>query len=290
MHNQQDPPDSFFCPSFNSYCTDKLADIADQVAREQFRRHDDDDAATADDSRDFEFVTFQKAAGEVFFDGRVGPVYPVFDRDLLTDDETGPRRGSKAEEDALALQFPLRELFIRDEDQARADDRDPPSSSSSDADDLESIPPGTYCVWTPKSAQASPSRCEKSKSTGTSSSSSKRWKLLDLLRRSNSDGKESFVFLTPSAPVKGKEVKTENSKEQWSSGSRQSSKVAGKQKAKGSGNSGDGEKKVSAHEAFYVRNRELKKVDRRKSYLPYRQDLVGFFANVHGLGKPFTPF
>ncbi|XP_028771230.1 uncharacterized protein LOC114728478 [Neltuma alba] len=284
MHNQQDPPDSFLCPSFNSYSNDELADIADQVAREQSRRHD---GAASADSGDFEFVTFRKAADEVFFDGGVGPVFPVFDRDLLTDDETGPR-GSRAEEDALALQFSMGKLLINDEHQAPAD-RDPPSSSSSDVDDLESIPPGTYCVWAPKPDQASPARCEKSNSTG-SSSFSKKWKLLDLLRRSNSDSKESFVFLTPSGSMKKKEVKTENSREQWSSGSRQSIKVAGKQKAKGPGNSGDGEKKVSAHEAFYVRNRELKKVDRRKSYLPYRQDLVGFFANVHGLGRPFTPF
>ncbi|XP_054780408.1 uncharacterized protein LOC129288076 [Prosopis cineraria] len=286
MHNQQDPQDSFLCPSFNSYSTDKLADVADRVAREQFRRHDH---AVAADSADFEFVTFRKAADEVFFDGRVGPVFPVFDRDLLKDDVIG-RRSSDAEEDALALQFSMRKLLIDDEDPALAD-RDPPSSSSSDVDDLESIPPGTYCVWTPKTAKASPSRCEKSNSTGTSSSSSKKWKLLDLLRRSNSDGKESFVFLTPSASMKKKEARAENSKEQWSSGSSLSiSKVAGKQKAKGQGNSGDIVKKMSAHEAFYLRNRELKKVDRRKSYLPYRQDLVGFFANVHGLGKPFTPF
>lgn len=288
MQNQQeDSVESLVCPSFNSYSTDKIADIADRVSREQFRGvESQNDAAGCSDESDFEFVTFRKAADGVFFDGYAGPVFPVFDRDLLTEDESG--RDSNAEEDAIALQFPMRKLLIDDEDQARGD-RDPPSSSSSDVDDLESVPPGTYCVWTPKSATASPSTCKKSKSTG-SSSSSKRWKLLNLMRRSNSDGKDSFVFLTPSSSVKKKEAKSENPKEQWSSGSTESSRFAGKQKAKGSGISGDGEKKVSAHEAFYVRNRELKKVDKRKSYLPYRKDLVGFFASVNNTGKAFPSF
>lgn len=290
---QEEGVESLVCPSFNSYSTDEVAHIAERVRREQLVGVGPQNDALGSD---FEFVTFRKAADGVFFDGSVGPVFPVFNRDLLTtEDGSGGRSGGRdatAEEDASALQFPLRKLLIGDEDQERGGDRDPPSSSSSEADDLEAIPPGTYCVWTPKSAKATPGRCKKSNSTG--SSSSKKWKLLDLLRRSNSDGKESFVFLTPSSSGSGlakKEGRAENSKEQWSSGSTESGKVVGKPKAKGSGISGDGgERKVSAHEAFYVRNRELKKVDKRKSYLPYRQDLVGFFASVNGMGKAFRPF
>ncbi|BAT99243.1 hypothetical protein VIGAN_10064500 [Vigna angularis var. angularis] len=63
------------------------------------------------------------------------------------------------------------------------------SSSSSEADELEGVPAATYCMWTPNS----PRKCKKSNSTG---SSSKKWKLFDLLRQSNSEGKESYLFLT----------------------------------------------------------------------------------------------
>ncbi|KAI4350691.1 hypothetical protein L6164_005121 [Bauhinia variegata] len=290
---------SLVCPSFNSYSSDGLADVADRVARDKSSgdghrggndndNYDDGDGSSGNES-DFEFVTFRKAADGVFFDGYEGSVFPIFNRDLLTADGNSGREEQEAEEDAMALQFPMRRLLnIGDEDQHH----DPPSSSSSEVDELEAIPPGSYCVWTPNPAKASPSRCKKSNSTG--SSSSKRWKLFDLLKRSNSsDGKDrdSFVFLTPSSNSAKKEQKTENSKEQ---GSSDSSKVAGKQRANGSAVA-RGEKKVpvSAHEAFYVRNRELKKVDKRRSYLPYRQDLVGFCARLNGMartGFPPSPF
>ncbi|XP_057440506.1 uncharacterized protein LOC130732486 [Lotus japonicus] len=119
------------------------------------------------------------------------------------------------------------------------------------------------------------SGCRKSNSTG--SWSSKRWKLLDLLRRSNSDGRESLGSLTPS-PSKNK------AKEQWNSGSVE---VTGKSKAKGFA---DGGKKapVSAHEALYVRNRELRRMATKKSFLPYKPELVGFCTRR--LGKAFPSF
>ncbi|XP_061352932.1 uncharacterized protein LOC133297751 [Gastrolobium bilobum] len=174
-----------------------------------------------------------------------------------------------------ALQFLMAKLLIGG---GERDPVAPSSESSSEVDDLEGVQAGTYCVWTPNSPQASPNRCKKSNSTG-SSSTSKRWKLLDLLRRSNSDRKESFVFLTPLPSTK-------KMKEQWSSGSIE---VAGKLSANGFGGNG-GEKKVavSAHEALYVRNRELRKVDKKRSFLPYRQDLVGFCSKTFGKVLPFV--
>ncbi|XP_028778620.1 uncharacterized protein LOC114735121 [Neltuma alba] len=261
MKNQQEREesvDSLTSPSFSSYTSDKLADIADQVNRDYRRGIEPRDNG-------FEFVTFREAADGVFLDGSVGPVFPIFNRDLLTlyesDGGDGHGRDSSAEEDhVMALQFPMRNLMIHD-------DNDPPSSSSSssDVDDLEGIPPGSYCVWTPNSAKASPSRHKKSNSTG-SPLSSKRWKLLDLLRRSNSDGKDSFVFASPTSSGsnwgKKKEVRGENSKE----------------------------KKVSAHEALYGRNKELTKQNKRRSYLPYRQDLIGFGVSVNGVGRALRSF
>lgn len=46
----------------------------------------------------------------------------------------------------------------------------------------------------------------------------------------------------------------------------------------------------SAHELFYVQNRSMKEGEKRKSYLPYRKDLVGFFTNVNGLSKASKAF
>ncbi|KAK7339465.1 hypothetical protein VNO77_20136 [Canavalia gladiata] len=250
--------DSLLCPSFNSYTTDQLAGIADQVGRDH-KRTQNDDAFTVlqNDDTDFEFAAFQD---EGFFDD---VVFPLFNRDLLRE----PRSSVSGGRDSsfAVLRFPIAGGEVGRRERA------PSSESSSEADELERVPAGTYCVWTPNSPQASPSKCKKSNSTG--SSSSKKWKLLDLLRRSNSEGKESFMFLTASSEKK-------KVKEQWSI------EVAGKSKTKGF----SGEKKVavSAHEALYVRNRELKRLDKKRSFLPYRPDLVGFYTGR--LGKAFPSF
>ncbi|KAI9177899.1 hypothetical protein LWI28_020432 [Acer negundo] len=245
-----------FCPSFNSYSSDNLVDIATRVSRESVAVVEDSQQRNDDD--EFEFVSLRKDPDEceLFFDGQIRQVYPLFNRDLLLNDE---QRHALEEE----IRFPLKKLFI--------DDRDcpPSSSSSSEVDELEGVPEETYCAWTPRRSStdlASPNRCEKSNSTGSSStSSSKRWlKFRDLLKRSNSEGKDPYVFLS-----KPKTNADSNSKE------KKPVKKTGKQ--------------VSAHEAFYVKNRAIKEGDKKRSYLPYRRDLVGFFANVNGLGRTFRP-
>ncbi|KAK4272105.1 hypothetical protein QN277_020703 [Acacia crassicarpa] len=260
MKNQQEQEEivgSLMSPSFSSYTSGNPVHIADQANRDYFRGLEPCDNG-------FEFFTFQKAADGVFLDGYVGPVFPVFNRDLSSTlygsdggDGCGRERDSRSdEEDVMALQFPMRNLMIHD-------DSDPPSSSSSDGEDLKGIPPGSYCVWTPNSPKASPCRPKKSNSTG---SSSKRWKLLDLLLRSNSDGKYLSVFVTPtcSGPnyEKKKDARGENSKV----------------------------KKASALEALYTRNKELSNLNKRRSYLPYRQDLVGFGVGVTDGGRSLRSF
>lgn len=234
------------CPSFNSYSSGtKLAEIAANVS-DEFQRNFRINEESHDDDADFEFSVVLKSPDESY------PFFPIFNGDHEIKDS----------DNISAIRIPLKDLF--------SEDKEPPSCSSSEADELETVPPGTYCVWTPKNIESSPNRwCKKSSSTG---SASKRWKLRDLLRRSNSEGKDSFVFLTP----KNNE-KVEASKQKRSSG--EVVKVAGKLKSK-----------ASAHETFYVRNRAIKEGDKRKSYLPYRPDLVGFFANVGPLGKAFPPF
>ena len=59
-----------------------------------------------------------------------------------------------------SIRLPLRKLLI--------EERETASCSSSEADELEGVPSGTYCVWTPKAAESPPGRCRKSNSTGSS--------------------------------------------------------------------------------------------------------------------------
>ncbi|KAL7094831.1 hypothetical protein ACP275_11G129400 [Erythranthe tilingii] len=243
MNNSQD--DVYVCPSFSSYSSDRLAETAVRVAA---------------GDEDFEFA-------EEFFHGagQIRTVFPVFNRNLLLDGggEASTSGGENAPVESSVV-VPLSRLFI-EEDRERDS---PPSCSSSEADELENIPAGTYCVWRPKLAEPPlPSQCRKSKSTG---SASKRWKFRDLLRRSKSDGKDSFVFLHQ----KQQEDKSDKS---YKSTNLTSEKANAKRSTAAAAAA------PSAHEAFYVRNRAMKEGDKKKSYLPYRQGLVGFFGNVNVL-------
>ncbi|KAL0440912.1 UNVERIFIED_CONTAM: hypothetical protein Sradi_0030100 [Sesamum radiatum] len=142
------------------------------------------------------------------------------------------------------------------------------SSSSSEADDLEGVPADTYCVWRPNEAAAE-GRCKKSSSTG---SHSKRWKFKDLLHRSHSDGsKDRFLLLSPSNSGRKKE-NVERVKA--TAGSPQKPKPPAPPPP------------PPPPPKLYNRDGG----EKRRSYLPYRQDLVGFFANVNGLSKNLQPF
>ncbi|CAA2933479.1 uncharacterized protein LOC111400836 [Olea europaea var. sylvestris] len=241
------------CPSFNCYSADGLAEIAVQVSKEN----------SNEDDEDFEFSLVSESKEVLTGNSEIKSIFPIFNRDLLVNNDEKILEPSDQVE---SIKVPLSKLFIEDRGE---EEREIPSSSSSEADELESVPAGTYCVWRPKATEPSPSRCRKSKSTG---SRSRRWKLRDLMRRSNSDGKDSFVFLTPKHREE-KPEKIETSK---------------KSKAKGAVLGGP-PGSSSAHEAHYIRNRAIKEENKKKSYLPYRRDLVGFFANVNVLGRSFAP-
>ncbi|KAJ4729226.1 Nipped-B-like protein [Melia azedarach] len=279
-----------FCPSFNAYSSDKLVDVAARVTRE-FKDEEwnskalvEEDEAYDDDGDDFEFVSIGKNldASELFFDGQIRQVFPVFNRDLLLNHGDyscyTTTDGGKEETHVPEGGCPLEKLFIGDD---RGGPRGPPSSSSSDADEPDEAHNVMFCVWSPRRnpVESSPSRCKKSNSTGSSSSStstsssSKKWlKFRDLLKRSNSEGKDSFVFLS-----KPKSNKAQ-SKEKKNSSEAKSGKAASSP--------------VSAHAAFYVKNRSIREGDKKRSYLPYRQDLVGLFSSYpHGsIPKPFPSF
>ncbi|GMH01280.1 hypothetical protein Nepgr_003119 [Nepenthes gracilis] len=221
-----------------------------------------------EDKSEFEFVVLGRdegssliSADEIFYDGQIRPIFPIFNTDLVygTADWNPEPQNDRGREsrppNKETIRLPLKKLLIEERETAT-------SSSSSEADDLENVPPGTYCVWTPKLHEMR----KKSNSTGYS----KRWKFRDLLHRSSSDGKDTFVFLTP------KHHQISNATADKRPADRKSS--AGEERAR------------KAHQAHQLENRAMRSSDRRKSYLPYRQDLVGFFANAHGLSRAVQPF
>lgn len=239
-----------FSPSFSTYSGDRLAEIAARVGSENYKEKGNDE---------FEFAILQTPSSSSSGDG--GLVFPVFDQTLLSEPE--------------AVATPLKDLFLRE----RNDQPPPPqtysSSSDDEEDDLDTIPSEIYCPWTPErsAAEMSPSGgCRKSKSTASSSTSSwsrRRWRIRDLLKRSRSDGKQSLKFLDSSHST--------NSRDEPSSASSPKTTVKKKEK-------------VSAHEKFYLRNKAIKEEDKKRSYLPYKQDLVGLFSNVSRFSKTFPPF
>lgn len=301
-------------PSFNSYSSEKLSDIAARVVEElrkesesdpdsdifnwapkttqpqpqpqqqqqqdkakdnnnnsdKEKREYEEEEEEKEDDDDFEFAfvcrepdTTTISADEIFSNGQIRPTYPIFDQSLLlslyeshientntatatTTTRTTTVSTAKAPPPSFRRP-PLRKLMIEEQER----DRDT-SCSSSEADDLEGVPDGSYCVWTPHSS----SSCKKSHSTG---SSSKRWRFRDLLYRSNSDGKDTFVFLTPSK--KAEKIPVRNN----------------------SSSSNSNKKKTTVVNKVAEENK-------RKSFLPYRKELVGFFNNANGLSKSLQPF
>ncbi|KAE8689334.1 Detected protein of unknown function [Hibiscus syriacus] len=238
---QNDSSELSFCPSFSIYSSgnNKLVEIAATVSR-------DIKSDAVPDDEEFEFANNLHENPETFSS------FPIFKHgDGVNDDD-----------DEESIRVPLRKLFIGDGDNL--------SSSSSEADELEGLPTDMYCVWKPKqSTESSPNRCKKSKSTG---SSSKRWRFIkDFLKRSNSDGNVSSSFLN-----------FDKNEEKASEKIAKTTTVKKKKKSEGDVVKAMKMKraeKSSTNEGFNVRNKALKGGDKRRSYLPYRRDLVGIFAN-----------
>ncbi|KAL0800016.1 hypothetical protein Bca101_055191 [Brassica carinata] len=199
-------------------------------------------------------------AEEAFEDGHIRPAYPLFNRDLLFDYEND---GVSANDDNSETVRPrLRKLFVEDRD-----------GDGKNAEEGSMLDP--YCSWSGGTvAEASPKTCRKRSSTGFS----KLWRFRDLVSRSNSDGRDAFVFLNSN--VGGSGDKTQSSS---SSSSAENKSTKGKEETTSSKKS-----TKSAHEKLCMRNRAEKEEGKRRSYLPYKQ--VGFFTNVSGLSRNVHPF
>ncbi|KAF9604638.1 hypothetical protein IFM89_008965 [Coptis chinensis] len=251
------------CPSFSSYTSNHFAEIASKVTKEFNDRRQDFGLQSVSPSKDrkqdssdetnngFEFNSFctsherlTVSADEIFFNGLIRPIYPILNRDLSFHHQVVVKK-------SLSRRCPLKQLLHEERD------------SELESETNEAMP-GTFCIWTPKCDQME--KCKKSSSTGTA----KRWRLRDLIHKTNSEGKENLVFLARSPTLSKSKKKRDN--------------------VKVTDSAGVDEVVKSAHEIHYMTNRALKEKDRHRSYLPYRKDLIGFFANVNGLSRNVSPF
>ncbi|KAK1438835.1 hypothetical protein QVD17_04646 [Tagetes erecta] len=244
MQQQQHFDESVYAPSFNCYSSDSrtFKAVAKVIHEQPF--HDFVD--------DFEFSLSDEDVSVKEIDSRDSTrVFPVFNRDLLVkgeiDDEIKATDYEMYAYSSAVTGNSLRKLFIGEREKSTSS-----SSSSSEADDVQSPRSRSYCVWMPKadggSSPVAKTTWKKSNSTG--SSGSKRWIFRYLLRRSNSEGKKPMVLL--------------------SSKKLDSPKLKGKSREV---------LKAQSPEEFYAQRRAENEAGKRKSYLPYRTDVVGLFAN-----------
>jgi hypothetical protein len=161
----------FSSPSFSSYSSDNLCQVATRVIQNDhtlLHSLQQNDTVNDDFEFDFTFLSTEPVpAGDIFHNGQITPTYPypLFDQSLLN----GVVSAANAETAPYRRRLPLKKLM------------------EEDGEEFDGVAPDTYCVWTPP--------CKKSSSTG---STSKRWKFRDLLLRSHSDGKkESLLFFNP---------------------------------------------------------------------------------------------
>ncbi|PWA53850.1 hypothetical protein CTI12_AA438850 [Artemisia annua] len=256
MQSQREIKDSGASPSFSCYSSDSLTSKAvAKVIQEQLVEPFNEFGVISED--DFEF-SFEEVISHKDMDSKSWQVFPVFNRDQ---DSEVKSKDEKIDV-SVSITSPLRKLFVEEEFVSSSYS----SSESEEADsdnELENIPSGTFCVWSPKAESGSSSpamtKCKKSSSTG---SGSKRWSIRYLLRRCNSEGKEPMVLLSSKQKRNSGEV------------TRAVSRLKGQS---------------PVHETFYVQRRAQNEIVKRKSFLPYRQNLVGLFGNVNGMGK-MLPF
>nr|XP_043639643.1 uncharacterized protein LOC122610747 [Erigeron canadensis] len=247
----QDVEGRLLSPSFSCYSnSDSLTSKAiSKVIHEEHKLSRFDEFRDVQGEDDFEFSSGlreeEEASSEKAIDIKEAwKTFPVFDHDLTVDREIDD--GS-----AASITNSLQKLFI-DVDH---EEEESSSRSSSEADELENIQPGTFCLWSPKAESGSSSpgmtKCKKSSSTG--SSGSKKWKIMYSFKRSNSEGnKDPMVSIDHTTSPKRKRI------------------ISGKLKTQ-----------TPVHELFYVQRRAENEMSKKKSYLPYRKDMFGLFANVN---------
>ncbi|GAB2214262.1 hypothetical protein Droror1_Dr00018603 [Drosera rotundifolia] len=231
--------------------------------------HDDDD----DEDFEFEFVCEQSkspiAADDIFEDGQIRPLFHFVLHDSSDHHET------------TSSSSPIRKVFIERTDRSE-----------------ETAAEGPACAWLDKSnvnveeTSSAPEICKKSNSTGFS----KMFRFRDMLLRSYSDGRDAFVFLANHKRVDKHETTTTTATTTTTIAATTTTTMASSQKEKVSTKErktssvpGKGKKKTASNVMQYGR-KKTGEAARRKSYLPYRQDLVGFFTSVNGMSRNVHPY
>lgn len=217
------------------------------------KQHGEDGLKKLHDSieeEEFEFTSTSRE-DKLLPRDQIKPTYPIFNNALLFDNYDN-------------VHFDMNSPSLRKHFNEEECDHDLQSSSSDDADELDRVPPEMYCIWKPKKADMPSESSEKSNST----SWSKSWTFRDIFLRSNSEGKQSFVFLTS---FKGKKDTTKIKKEAVKDVNAVASKV------------------VMAVD-YSVLNGKMKESDGRRTYVPYMKDIVGMFANANNVSRNLLPF
>ncbi|CAN6359036.1 unnamed protein product [Urochloa humidicola] len=262
---------------------------------------------------EFPFVNRESPAGtaapadELFADGRIRPFYyPVFGRAAAAAGGGGGWTGGELHaagiHDGTVWSAPaavapprvrgqLGRLFLeetRERNSSTSSTASTASTSSAATEDgregLEGAAPESYCVWRPgssasASASSSPRPPRKSGSTGSMA----RWRRISdlVVGRSHSDGKEKFLFFaTPPQPHEAPSKKDKPKPTPTPAGGRKPTATTTEVDtvtaahriaylAKGGGTGGGGVPGGTP----------------RRTFLPYREELVGFFANVNGISR-----
>ncbi|XP_026416288.1 uncharacterized protein LOC113311697 [Papaver somniferum] len=259
-------------------------------------------------------------ADEIFCNGIIKPIFPIFNQDIAkfesveeeevllkedkhkdTNDNATATTSHKIRKVSSCPRLPLGRLFLKEYSSSTSS-----STSSSSETDLDSA---SYCIWKPKTFTTSPDHTycpnKKSKSVGNSNKP-RGFRLKDLIRRSNSDISKTYVYLDnhiaqplPTMPSTSKKTPNEKSLESIMrknslKGSKEDAKPMGRKLSMKKVNStAAGNETLSAaasllspHEMHYLRNKAVKDGDKRRSFLPYKRDLIGFF----GFNRKLYPF
>nr|BAK06835.1 predicted protein [Hordeum vulgare subsp. vulgare] len=241
-----------------------MADHGDGVAVENLLEDPSATTASDDDEEEegegFTFAAATRLAGG----GVIGPVYPVFGRPRSPEER-------EVEEDAgtATVRVPLRQLLLEERGSSSSSSSGKRPDDGGEDDELDGVPAETYCLWSPgtsPSPSPSPSRYQKSGSTG----SVLRWRQRLQVGRSHSDGKEKFVFLQAQQDAAG----SPGSRGRTGAGEpRGRGGVHGWSHRGGRGGSGRGSPGRRA-----------------STFLPYKQDLLGLFANAGAFRRSYHPF
>ncbi|XP_023757428.1 uncharacterized protein LOC111905926 [Lactuca sativa] len=119
--------------------------IAKVICKEQAGRFHEFGDFDEDDFR-FSLDLIEEGVSTKGIDSRGWTVFPLFNRDLLIKDEVKSKDNEIHASDSITSS--LWKLFIDELEESS-------SCSSSEADELEALPSGTFCVWRPKTESGS---------------------------------------------------------------------------------------------------------------------------------------